>query len=133
MHKKLLGIFILILLGMISCESSFGSDDTFDSETVTVLNNFGSDIVFELWKGEDLRYDNGVIRGVTVEKFYPDSSSALLTNGNSDLDIVSFSDETQILFVFASGSPSYYVNHKVFTVRTSITITVNSNGTISVN
>lgn len=128
MQKKLL-LFLLVLsfTGFLSCENT-GTDESSVSGNISVQNSFGSQITYELWKGEDMRYDEGAIKGKTVEILL---ASKTLADSSTDSSISSISEETQILFVF--GASGYYVNHTVFTAKSSVTITVNANGTISVN
>ncbi|GEM_PF-7122165 len=127
MHRIIIPLFIAFpLLVSLSCENALDSEKS-KSGSVSVSNSFGQAIQYELWKGENLEYADGVIRGKTVDSVV---ATTTLNNGSNQSGIASFSGDTQFLFVF--GATSYYVNHTVFTPSGNVTVTVRSDGTLSV-
>ncbi len=113
-----------------SCSSDGGLQPS-DSFTLTIQNSFSTALQVEIWRGDNLSYNNGTVYGDSLAKL---KEVTAISTGSNNLETMK-NEEYDVLLIFGDGTANnYYWNeYELDSPLGDVSLTISSTGLITRN
>ncbi len=124
-------VIIFLSLFAASCSSDGGLEPS-DSFTLTIQNSFTTNLSIEIWRGDNLSYDNGTVYGDSLAKL----KEVTTLNASASTSLGAMKNEQyDVLLIFgdATANNYYWNEYELDSPSGVVSLTISSTGLITRN